>query len=353
MLTAFPASKGLTYWWNGGRMLGIILVVQILTGFLLVFFYANTIFAAFDSVDFMARETNYGWILRIIHLNGASMFFLFIYLHFVRGLLLGSYKLTYVWLSGLTILLLLMATAFLGYVLPWGQMRFWGATVITNLVSAIPILGPTLVVWLWGGFNVGNATLGFFFALHYLVPFVILALVVVHLLFLHETGRRNYLGDLTAGTKTQFHPYYTFKDAMNLVLLSIMIIMMLFTPWVLGDPENWIEANPMSSPLHIKPEWYFLFAYAILRAIPNKLGGVLALVVRVTGFYFLVLFNGIKESKPYSYMMVSWFILVAGTLTWLGGAPVEDPFLVLRQWFSALYFIMIFMLPLVSVTSID
>lgn len=295
---------------------------------------------AFNTVDFLGREVFLGFVFRIIHLNCASLFFFFLFCHFGRGLFFRSFNLHKTWISGLTIFLLVIGTAFLGYVLPWGQISFWGATVITNFISTIPLCGGILVLWTWGGFNVGGPTLSFFFALHYLLPFVVRGFVFFHLLFLHETGRRTPLGSNDFNLQVRFSPFFTSKDVLNFFVLWIFFCFALLSPWSLGDPENWIPANPLVSPVHIQPEWYFLFAYAILRCIPNKLGGVIALVLRVTVFYFFCLSKNVKSLPNWLFLysfgifFISFFLL-----TWLGRCPVEEPYILLRRVFSISYFI--------------
>ena len=288
-LVAYPTPKNLNYWWNFGSLNGIALMLQIVTGIWLAMHYTPHIAYAFDSVEHIMRDVNYGWLLRYAHANGASMFFIVVYVHIARGLYYGSYKSPreVLWMIGVVIFILMMASAFLGYVLPWGQMSFWGATVITSLFSAIPLVGESIVTWLWGGFAIDNATLNRFFALHYLIPFTILGMVILHLWALHRFGSNNPVGiDITKKDKIPFHPYYTLKDMFGLsVFFIVFAIFVFFSPNLLGHPDNYIPANPLVTPAHIVPEWYFLPFYAILRAItfdifwiiPAKLGGVLAM----------------------------------------------------------------------------
>ena len=338
----YPSRKSLSFFWNFGRILGIIIVVQVLTGVLLVFFYTPSVLLAFDRVDYLGREVWCGFLLRILHLNGASLIFLLLFIHISRGFIYSRHTLTFPWLSGSTLFLLLMGIAFLGYVLPWGQMSFWGATVITNLIRTIPIVGPKVVTWVWGGYNVNNATLSLFFALHYLLPFVVLALILIHLLLLHETRRTSSIFIHERFRKVKFTPYYTNKDIMNVVFLLIFFALVLFSPWTLGDPDNWIPANPMVSPVHIQPEWYFLFAYAILRRVPNKLGGVIALLLRVLVLYLFPIFKNKYPQHPilYNFFLGSLAVRIL-VLTWLGACPVEAPFILCGQIFRVLYFIFI------------
>nr|YP_009543771.1 cytochrome b [Glossobalanus marginatus]AXZ97171.1 cytochrome b [Glossobalanus marginatus] len=354
-LVDLPSPSNLSAWWNFGSLLGLCLIVQILTGLFLAMHYTADISLAFSSVAHICRDVNYGWLLRNVHANGGSLFFICIYLHIGRGLYYGSYANQETWNIGVLLLLATMATAFLGYVLPWGQMSFWGATVITNLLSAIPYVGPTLVQWLWGGFSISNATLTRFFAFHFLLPFIILALTIIHLLFLHETGSNNPTGLNSDIDKAPFHTYFSYKDVFGFfMLLSALIVIALFFPNTLGDSENFIPANPLVTPVHIQPEWYFLFAYAILRSIPNKLGGVIALLASIL-ILFLVPILHIGNHQTIAFRPLTqavFWILVANILllTWLGGQPVEDPYILLGQISSAIYFLCFLALfPLASI----
>nr|YP_010713305.1 cytochrome b [Mesobuthus eupeus]WDA95756.1 cytochrome b [Mesobuthus eupeus] len=347
-LVDLPSPSSISYFWNFGSLLGLCLFLQILTGLFLAFHYTADVNLAFSSVSHICRDVNYGWLLRNLHLNGASVFFVCLFFHIGRGIYFGSFKFYFTWMTGVVIFLLTMITAFLGYVLPWGQMSFWGATVITNLVSAVPYIGSEVVQWLWGGFSVDNPTLTRFFSFHFLFPFVILGGVLVHLIFLHESGSGNPLGVKSDFDKIPFHPYFTLKDLLGaLFLLNFLIFISLLLPNVLSDPENCIPANPLVTPVHIQPEWYFLFAYAILRSIPNKLGGVVALVLSV--LILMLLSFSSSKSRAFSFslwnrtlfwVLVNIFIL----LTWIGARPVEFPFIFLGQSLSILYFLIFLLL---------
>nr|ATA63176.1 cytochrome b [Phascolosoma esculenta] len=350
-LVDLPAPINLSIFWNFGSLLGLCLVIQILTGLFLAMHYTPHVDLAFSSVAHICRDVNFGWLLRFTHANGASMFFICLYIHIARGIYYGSFLYKEVWALGVIMLLLTMATAFMGYVLPWGQMSFWGATVITNLFSALPYIGTPLVQWMWGGFAVGNATLNRFFALHFLLPFAIAAFSVLHLVFLHQTGSNNPLGISVPQQMIPFHPYYTFKDLVGFIwLLSLLLMISLLWPNYLSDPENFIPANPLVTPLHIKPEWYFLWAYAILRSIPNKLGGVLAMFAAILIFFLLPSIMT-QERRSFAFypltQIVFWcFIANSILLTWIGGRPVEAPYDWLGQIFTIMYFFLFFFLPL-------
>jgi ubiquinol-cytochrome c reductase cytochrome b subunit len=342
-LVDLPAPSNISAWWNFGSLLGICLIIQILTGLFLAIHYTADIETAFNSVNHICRDVNYGWLLRTIHANGASFFFICIYLHIGRGIYYGSYHFIPTWFVGVFLLFAVIGTAFIGYVLPWGQISFWGATVITNLLSAIPYLGNDLVQWLWGGFAVDNPTLTRFFTFHFLLPFVVRALTIIHLLFLHQTGSNNPLGINRNIDKIPFHPYFSFKDIFGFILIVILLVILtLAAPYDLGDPDNFIPANPLVTPPHIQPEWYFLFAYAILRSIPNKLGGVIALVISIA-ILFILPFTNQNNFKRLQFYPINQFLfwnilIIVLWLTWIGARPVEDPFILTGQILTVLYF---------------
>lgn len=352
-LVDLPAPINISSWWNFGSLLGLCLIIQILTGLFLAIHYTADVSLAFNRVNHICRDVNYGWLLRTLHANGASFFFICIYLHVGRGIYYGSYLFTPTWIVGVIILFLVIGTAFIGYVLPWGQISFWGATVITNLLSAIPYLGTDLVQWVWGGFAVDNATLTRFFTFHFILPFIVLAITIIHLLFLHQTGSNNPIGLNSNIDKIPFHPYFTFKDIVGFIVILIsLILLVLINPYLLGDPDNFIPANPLVTPVHIQPEWYFLFAYAILRSIPNKLGGVIALVLSIAiliilPFYNLSKFRGI-QFYPINQIIFWSIVVTVILLTWIGARPVEEPYIIVGQLLTVIYFLYYIVNPLIT-----
>nr|ARH53855.1 cytochrome b [Elodes minuta] len=352
-LVDLPSPSNISNWWNFGSLLGLCLIIQTLTGLFLAMHYTPNIEMAFNSINHICRDVNYGWLLRTLHANGASFFFICIYIHIGRGMYYSSYRFLHTWMIGVIMLFVVMGTAFMGYVLPWGQMSFWGATVITNLLSAIPYLGNMLVQWIWGGFAVDNATLNRFFTIHFLLPFVIMALTMIHLLFLHQTGSNNPLGVNSNLDKIPFHPYFSYKDIMGfVVMISALLFLNLSNPYMLGDPDNFIPANPLVTPIHIQPEWYFLFAYAILRSIPNKLGGVIALVMSILILMFIPFMNNQKFQSMQFYpinQILFWNLLaIVILLTWIGARPVEDPYILIGQVLTVVYFMYYLINPLMT-----
>nr|UGN61600.1 cytochrome b [Janus megamaculatus]UGN61613.1 cytochrome b [Janus megamaculatus] len=350
-LIKLPTPLNINIWWNFGSLLGLCLMIQVISGLFLSMHYCPNTEYAFSSVIHICRDVNHGWLMRLIHMNGASFFFICLYAHLGRGVYYMSYKLYHVWMIGIIILFTTMATAFLGYVLPWGQMSFWGATVITNLISAIPFLGNQIVMWIWGSFSVDNPTLNRFYSLHFIMPFLIMSMVIIHLTFLHLTGSSNPLGTNSNLSKISFHPYFSIKDTVGFLILFFMLtLLVLINPYMLSDPENFSPANPFITPTHIQPEWYFLFAYAILRSIPNKLGGVIALFISIAIFMIMPLMNKNMISTSMFYplnqnlfwMMVNIFML----LTWLGAQPVDPPFIMMAQIMTIMYFMYFITLPL-------
>ncbi len=357
----FPMPKNLNYWWNFGALASVVLVVMILTGIMLAMQYTAHVDLAFESVERIMRDVNYGWLLRYIHMNGASMFFIVVYIHLFRGLYYGSYKAPreLLWMLGVVIILLMMATAFMGYVLPWGQMSFWGATVITNLFSAIPVVGDWIVTWLWGGFSVDNPTLNRFYALHYLMPFVLFAVVGLHVVALHVHGSTNPTGVEVQSPRdtVSFHPYFTAKDSVGLVaFLFVFAAFVFFAPNFFGEPDNYIKANPLQTPPHIVPEWYFLPFYAILRAVPDnfigawmgftlisaKLAGVIAMFGSIAVLFLLPWLDTSKvrsaRFRPW-YKWFFWlFLLDCLLLGYIGSQPAEGIFIWIGRGATAWYF---------------
>jgi len=358
-LNEYPTPKNLNYFWNFGSLAGVSLVIMIVTGIVLAMSYTPHVDYAFQSVERIMRDVNHGWLLRYIHMNGASFFFIVVFIHIFRGLYYGSYKAPreLLWILGVLILLLMMATAFMGYVLPWGQMSFWGATVITNLFSAVPFIGDSIVTLLWGGFSVDNPTLNRFFALHYLMPFLIVGVVILHLVALHRFGSNNPIGIDPSGPQdtVPFHPYYTIKDFFGLsVFLTLFAAAIFFFPNFMGHPDNYIPANPMQTPAHIVPEWYFLPFYAILRAVPDKLGGVLAMFGAIAVLFILPWLDRspIRSGNFRPIFKIFFWVFFADciALGYLGGMPAEGIYVVLSRVATAWYFLhFLVILPLLSV----
>jgi ubiquinol-cytochrome c reductase cytochrome b/c1 subunit len=354
----FPTPKNFNYFWNFGALATINLAIMIITGIFLAMNYTPNITMAFDSVQRIMRDVNYGWLLRYIHMNGASMFFIVVYIHIFRGLYYGSYKKPreLLWMIGVVILLLMMATAFMGYVLPWGQMSYWGATVITNLFSAIPLVGNAIVTWLWGGFSVDNSTLNRFFSLHYLLPFVIVGVVFLHVMALHITGSNNPLGiDVKSPQDTvPFHPYYTMKDSVGVcVYLLVFGLLVFFAPNYLGHPDNYIPANPLQTPSEIVPEWYFLPFYAILRSVPNKLGGVTLLFGSILILFVLPWLDtspvrSARFRPIYRQLMILLVLSLVG-LGMVGAHPPQGVWVMIGRICTTYYFLhFLVLLPLLG-----
>jgi ubiquinol-cytochrome c reductase cytochrome b/c1 subunit len=346
-LNEYPTPRNLNYWWNFGSLAGIMLMIMVVSGIFLAMAYTPQKDMAFESVERIMRDVNWGWLMRYIHMNGASMFFIITYIHIFRGLYYGSYKepRELLWMLGVVILLLMMATAFMGYVLPWGQMSYWGATVITNLFSAIPVVGDSIVTLLWGGFTVDNPTLNRFFSLHYLLPFVLIGVVVLHLVALHQHGSNNPLGIDRKGPQDSipFHPYYTVKDLFGLfVFLLIYAAFVFFAPNVLGDPANYIPANPLATPSEIVPEWYFLPFYAILRSVPNKLFGVILMFGSILILFVLPWLDTSRVRSATFRPVFKWFVFVllidAVILGWVGANRPEGMFVTIGRLATFYYF---------------
>ena len=349
-LLDLPAPINISLWWNYGSLLGLFLIIQITSGIFLSIHYSPNIELAFNSIIHIIRDVNWGWILHNIHINGASIFILCLYIHIARGIYYNSFYIFKTWNIGVTIFILSIITSFIGYVLPWGQIRFWGATVITNIFSAIPYIGTQLVEWLWGGFSVSKPTLNRFFSIHFILPFIIIFLIILHLIILHESGSNNPLGINSNSDRVPFHYYFTIKDIIGFIIFIILfLIIILLYPNLIIDPENFIEANPLMTPDHIQPEWYFLWLYAILRSIPNKLGGVIALLIAIFILYIPPIFHRTKISTRYYPLrqllfftiVTSWFIL-----RWIGTCQVEAPFIFIGQIFRIIYFSYFLLIPL-------
>lgn len=350
-LIKLPTPLNISYWWNYGSLLGLYLFIQILRGFILSFHYCPNTSIAFYRIIHIIQNISNGWLIHNIHINGASFFFICIYIHIGRGIYYSSYRLIPTWILGVRIYFISIITAFLGYVLPWGQISYWGATVITNLITTVPYIGNTIILWIWGGFSINNATLNRFFSIHFILPFIIFTIIILHLYFLHLTGSNNPLGINRNLNKIPFHLYFTIKDFLGFIIyLSIFSIIILQYPYIFRDPDNFIPANPILTPTHIQPEWYFLFAYAILRSIPNKLGGVLALLFSIIILYFLPLIN-LKiltiNFNPLTQLFYWLFINNFLLLTWAGAQLIEPPFIQISQLLSIRYFNFFILLPLI------
>lgn len=348
-----PTPINISYWWNYGSLLGLFLFIQIIRGFILSIHYCPNISNAFYRVIHIIQNISNGWIIHNIHINGASIFFICIYIHIRRGIYYSSFILIHTWLLGVRIYIISIITAFLGYVLPWGQISYWGATVITNLISTIPYIGNSITIWIWGGFSINNATLNRFFSLHFILPFIIIIISFLHLYFLHITGSNNPLGINSNLNKVSFHLYFTLKDFLGFIIyLLFFSIIILQYPYLFRDPDNFTPANPLITPIHIQPEWYFLFAYAILRSIPNKLGGVLTLLFSISIYYLLplinlkiisIIFNPIAQL--FYWLFINNFLL----LTWAGAQVIEPPYIQIRQILSFIYFIFFILLPFIHI----
>ncbi len=343
----FPTPKNFNYFWNFGALAMVTLMIMIATGIFLAMHYTPHTSMAFDSVERIMRDVNYGWLIRYVHMNGASMFFIVVYIHIFRGMYYGSYKAPreLLWILGVIIFLLMMATAFMGYVLPWGQMSFWGATVITNLFGAFPVVGEWILTLLLGGFSVDNPTLNRFFSLHYLLPFVLVGEIFLHIAALHITGSNNPLGIEPKGPQdtVPFHPYYTAKDSVGLVVyFMVFAVLVFFAPNYLGDPENYIPANPLVTPEHIVPEWYFLPYYAILRAVPNKLGGVLLMFGSILIWFILPWLDRSPvrsmRFRPMARIAFWLWLFSFAVLLWAGGKPAEGAYVWYARFATAYYF---------------
>nr|YP_010561800.1 cob [Ammothea clausi]UYX57747.1 cytochrome b [Ammothea clausi] len=351
MIIDLPCPSNINSMWSFGSMLGLSFMIQIITGLFLSMHYCPEINMAFSSISHIVRDVNFGWMINSIHANGASAFFMIMYIHIARGMFFNSFILKEVWISGIIILFISMATAFMGYVLPWGQMSFWGAAVITNLVSTIPYVGTMLVQWLWGGFSVNNATLNRFFSLHFILPFILMALIMLHFMFLHQTGSNNPMGINSNIDKIPFHPFFSIKDTIGFMILLILLMLICLTnPKMMVDPENFIPANSMVTPIHIQPEWYFLFAYAILRSIPNKLGGMIALVMSIMIMLTLPFTMKMKFQSfkfyPLNKMLLWIFFINITLLTWIGASPMEYPFEMIGMTTASIHFLFFLINPM-------
>nr|BBN79999.1 cytochrome b [Grandidierella rubroantennata] len=353
-LISLAAPSNLSLLWNMGSLLSMCLAIQLITGILLASSYSASMDSSFFLVNFMTENYEKGWLIRYIHANGASLFFLCMYIHIARGIYYSSFFMTHTWMVGVTIFILTMAAAFMGYVLPINQMSFWGASVITNLFSEVPYIGTDLVKFIWGGPSVDNPTIVRFFTFHFMVPFMIAALVIIHIVYLHTTGSSNNLGIISKYSKLIFHPFFSMKDLLGVFFILFMFMFLcLHHPLSLGDDENFVMADPTTTPRHIQPEWYFLFAYAILRSIPNKLGGVIALALSVMILYTLPISSKSFKMKslnmlPYSKILFWTFASVVVLLSWIGMCPVEPPYILTGQILTIMYFLYFIAAPLLS-----
>nr|AXI98790.1 cytochrome b [Pseudoniphargus sp. 2-Portugal] len=352
-LVQLPAPANISFMWNSGSLLFVCLAIQIISGLLLASSYSASMTYSFNLINIMMETTDKYWFMRCIHANGASLFFICMYTHIGRGLYYSSFLFKHTWNIGVTIMLLTMAAAFLGYVLPVNQMSYWGASVITNLFSEVPYIGPNLVHLIWGGVSVDNPTIMRFFTFHFLIPFIILMMVIIHITLLHQTGSSNPMGLNMNSEKIMFHPYFSFKDIVGMIMVIMLFFYLcLFHPLLLGDDENFTPANTAVTPHHIQPEWYFLFAYAILRSIPNKLGGVIALLLAVLILYITPFTHTAKFKSfmfyPGNKMMFWSWVSTTILLTWIGMCPVEDPYILTGQILTILYFSYFLVYPLLT-----
>nr|YP_007026803.1 cytochrome b [Metacrangonyx repens]CCI69406.1 cytochrome b [Metacrangonyx repens] len=342
-----PAPKNISFSWNVGSLLFMCLFVQILTGLLLASSYTPGMESTFNMVMSSMEDINKNWLIRYIHANGASLFFICLYYHISRNIYYHSYMYKHTWSVGVTIFILTMATAFLGYVLPINQMSYWGASVITNLLSEIPYIGPNLIQLVWGSPSVNSPTIMRFFSFHFILPFIITALTIIHIVLLHETGSKNPLGIMSTNNKYMFNPVYIFKDMLGFItIMMLFMFISLLMPLSLGDDENFFNLNPYVTPIHIQPEWYFLFAYAILRSIPNKMGGIIALAMAIIILYFLPYLHKASlpmHCYPLSKLIFFLFLIDVCLLTWIGMSPVEPPYIFTGQMLSIFYFSYYFM----------
>nr|YP_009489706.1 cytochrome b [Falcidens halanychi]AWH02133.1 cytochrome b [Falcidens halanychi] len=356
VMVDLPSPSSISLWWNLGSLLGVCLVIQVVSGLFLSFHYCPSAELSFDSVVHIMQNVNLGWLLRSVHVNCGTFFFICLYIHIGRGIYYGSYMSVFTWSVGVVLFIMTMATAFLGYVLPWGQMSFWGATVITSMFSAIPYIGGGLVQWLWGGFAIGEVTLVRFYSLHFLLPFVICAVTMIHILFLHQGGSNNPLGLDSNADKIPFHPFFSVKDLMGFSsTLFFLFYLSYYWPVFLCEADNFFYANPLVTPSHIQPEWYFLFVYAILRSIPNKLGGVMALLMSIVILFFMPFmhFGKFLSNGMYPLCQIFFWVFVADffLLTWIGARAVEAPYIFLGQVFTGVYFGFFLLLPVAHLYS--